>query len=87
MLQRLFFDHPQSLGESYGVHLGKALVFALTLFRAAAACLIHAFVPAFFPATASNAVTRLSHTMLSRTQAGSVRTDAAGKLNDSAGGG
>src|SRR5205085_10929759 len=45
MLQRLFLEHPHSVGETYSAHRQTALRFSAALFRAAAACLVHGLIP------------------------------------------
>lgn len=59
MIQRLFLNHPRQIGESYGEHWSAAFRFGADMVRAGAACIIHAFVPAFFERTASSTVKRL----------------------------
>lgn len=66
MLDRLFLHHPRSVGESYWGHQKVALRFAWRLSAAAGACVLHALVPALFPATGSAAVARLHSEMSSR---------------------
>ena len=58
-LARLFLDHPASVEESYGAHMGFALGFAFWLAVAAGAALLHALVPALCERTASGIVRRL----------------------------
>ena len=58
-LQKLFFDHPASIEESYGEHARFAFGFAFKLFLAAFAALIHAMIPALFEKTASTIVRSL----------------------------
>ena len=65
MFRKLFIDHPESVGESYMEHQGFALAASFRLFTAAFACLIHAFVPAWFEKTASTIV-REMHTVINR---------------------
>ncbi len=60
MFQRLFFDHPATVNESYFEHQQVALSFAMPLFAAACAALIHALVPALCERTASNIVRQLN---------------------------
>ena len=48
MLKSLFTDHPASVDETYSEHMAMALSFAGPLFKAAAASLIHAFLPFLF---------------------------------------
>jgi hypothetical protein len=66
MLERWFLAHPHSVGESYLGHLRAASGFAVLLFLASAACLIHALMPALFERTASKIVTRLNDRMFTR---------------------
>lgn len=58
-----FTAHPASVNETYFEHMRFALRFSASLFGAAFAALIHAFLPAFFEKTASNIIKRL-HTRL-----------------------
>ena len=58
-IDRVFFDHPGSVDESYGEHFIFAAGFGLTLLGAGAAALVHAVIPCFFERTASTAVKRL----------------------------
>jgi hypothetical protein len=60
VLKRLFFEHPESVDETYGQHARFATGFALQLFVAAFAALIHALIPGLFAKTASNIVHRLA---------------------------
>jgi hypothetical protein len=55
----LFFDHPDSLGETYLEHMARATGFGAQMILAGTACLCHAVVPALFKDTASRTVTRL----------------------------
>ena len=59
-LPRSFVDHPQSVGESYGEHFAMATGFGLRLIAAGLACLVHAWVPAWFTRTGSRAVRDLA---------------------------
>jgi hypothetical protein len=59
MLNRLFLDHPQSVGETYGEHARFAFGFSMRLFGAAFAALIHAILPWMFEKTASTIVADL----------------------------
>ncbi len=55
--QRLFTDHPRTLGMSYVGHgLGAAKI-AFVLLGAGVACLIHSIVPGWFTQTAGKTVT------------------------------
>jgi hypothetical protein len=60
MLRRLLFDHPRSVGESYGEHLRFAGRFGLIMIAGGLAALVHAIVPAWFQKTGSTALGRLN---------------------------
>jgi len=64
MFDALFLRHPRSVGESYVEHLIAAMGFAGRLSIAAAACLVHALVPALFQRTGSRIVADLHMTMV-----------------------
>ncbi len=64
MLKSLFTDHPASVDETYGEHMGVAMSFSARLFAAAAACLVHALLPFLFVKTASGAIAELHGRMV-----------------------
>jgi hypothetical protein len=64
--QRLFFEHPRSLGMSWAAHGIGALKIGSTLVRAGFACMIHAFVPGWFTETAGRTVTEMYDHMAAR---------------------
>ncbi len=59
MIDRLFLEHPRTVDESYGRHAVFALTFAIQLFAAAGAALVHALVPCLFEKTASRIIAQL----------------------------
>ncbi len=59
MIRRLFLDHPRSVGEGYWRHLGVAGRFGGAMLAGAAACFVHALVPAWFTRTGSGTIRRL----------------------------
>ncbi|HAW48520.1 hypothetical protein C6W92_13840 [Roseovarius sp. A46] len=59
MLSRLFLDHPRSVDESYTEHAAFAGWFALRLFAAGGAALIHAIIPCVFERTASRMIAEM----------------------------
>ena len=65
-LKRLFTEHPDAVGESYVEHMKVALSFAGPLAAAAAAALVHAFLPFLFVSTASATIRRLYARMTNR---------------------
>lgn len=58
-IQKLFFDHPEKVEETYGQHALFAFGFSMKLFAAAFAALVHALIPAFFEKTASGIIRTL----------------------------
>ncbi len=64
MPKSLFTDHPAAVGETYFQHMGMALSFSGCLALAAAACLVHAFLPFLFVKTGSAAIDRLHDRMV-----------------------
>ena len=73
MLDRLFLDHPRSVGEHYGEHALVAGRFGIAMVAGGLACLVHAIVPALFTRTGSNTIRRLHATMSARTPASAVQ--------------
>jgi hypothetical protein len=67
-----FTDHPASVGETYGQHFARAAGFGLTMVAGGLACLVHALVPRFFPATASGIVGSLHQRMAARSARGAA---------------
>lgn len=59
MLNKIFFDHPKQVNETYIQHGKFALAFAFKLILAAIAAATHAFVPSLFERTASRIVADL----------------------------
>jgi hypothetical protein len=64
--QRLFVDHPRSLGMSWLGHGIGAAKIGAELIAAGCACLIHAIVPGWFTQTAGKTVTRMHEHMTQR---------------------
>lgn len=59
MINKIFLEHPRSVDESFGEHFLFAMKFSLTLFIAAFAALVHAFIPAACEKTASGIINKL----------------------------
>lgn len=66
MIKDIFLAHPAQIGETYTQHWCAAMRFAVIMFLAAAACAIHAFIPACFVRTGSDTVKRLHASMTKR---------------------
>lgn len=67
-LNRLFTEHPASVGESYGEHLVVAGSFGLRMMLGGLACLIHALLPFLFVRTGSVQISTLHETMVTHRQ-------------------
>lgn len=63
-ISQLFTDHPASVGETYIEHFVAASGFALRLFCAAIACLLHGILPFLFIKTGSKTITELHECMV-----------------------
>jgi hypothetical protein len=63
---RLFFEHPRSLGMTWTRHGIGAVAIGARLVGAGLACLVHAVVPGFFTQTAGKTVTEMYDHMASR---------------------
>ena len=59
MICKIFLDHPRSIDETFGQHFLFAFSFSMTLFMAAFAALLHAFIPVACEKTASTIIKRL----------------------------
>ncbi len=66
MLTRLFTEHPQSVGESYGEHMVMAGSFGLRLLAGALVCFVHALLPFLFVKTGSSIITDLHRRMVTQ---------------------
>ena len=66
MIEKMFTEHPRSLGMSWGSHAAGAAGIAARLIGAGFACMIHAIVPAWFTETAGRTVTTMYEHMASR---------------------
>jgi Family of unknown function (DUF6356) len=59
MIARMFLSHPRTVNESYAGHAVFAGGFALRLFLAGGAALVHALVPCLFEKTASRMIAEM----------------------------
>lgn len=65
-LNRLFTEHPDSVGETYFQHLLAAGGFGLRMVLGGLACLLHGLLPFLFERTGSNCVKDLHQRMVAR---------------------
>jgi len=66
VLNRLFVEHPRSLGMSWASHCTGAVKIGAELIGAGCAAIVHAVVPGFFTETAGKTVTRVYDHIQSR---------------------
>ena len=59
VLNRLFLDHPHSLGMTWASHGTGAVKIGAELIGAGCAAIVHALVPGWFTETAGRTVTRI----------------------------
>ncbi|HWA30382.1 MAG TPA: DUF6356 family protein [Rhizomicrobium sp.] len=62
--EKLFLDHPRSVGESYLEHLVSAFRFGSRMLAAGCACLLHGVFPFLFVKTGSTTVRHLHDQMI-----------------------
>jgi len=64
LIQRLFRDHPESVGETYLEHLFQASYFGMRMVVVGFACLVHALIPYLFKTTGRTAISELHSKMV-----------------------
>lgn len=77
MWDRLFSEHPRSVGETYLQHMGMAGRFGARMITAGAACLVHGLLPFLFTKTGSRAINELYRRMVTH-RARNVRVGFSG---------
>ena len=85
-MHRLFTEHPESVGETYGEHMVRATCFGGRMIVAGLACMLHAWLPFIFVRTGSQAINEL-HARMQATlrRAGPSQVTTAGSQLASAG--
>ena len=58
-MHKLFTEHPESVGETYGEHMVRATCFGSRMVVAGLACMLHAWLPFIFVRTGSKAINEL----------------------------
>jgi hypothetical protein len=58
-LVKLFTQHPETVGETYGEHFGVAMRYSGRMFAASFCAFVHAFLPFCFEKTASTMARRM----------------------------
>lgn len=74
MADRLFLEHPRSLGMSWAGHGLGAVAIGARLVVAGLACLVHALVPALFTQTAGKTITHM-YDHMARRKAGAANPE------------
>lgn len=85
MIEKLFLDHPKSVGESYLEHLYMASCFSGRMLFGAVACFIHALVPGLCVKTGSKTIIDLHDRMVTNRMRHAQSAEAAGVDTQSAG--
>jgi hypothetical protein len=65
-VDRLFLEHPRSLGMSWANHGIGAVAIGARLVGAGCACLVHAIVPGLFTQTAGRTISGMYEHMMQR---------------------
>lgn len=77
MFNRLFIDHPRSVGETYLQHMGTAGRFGSRMVVAGLACMLHGIFPFLFVKTGSNTVRTLHDNMVLNRRRAAITAELA----------
>ncbi len=69
MFRRLFLDHPQSVGESYGEHFRVAIGFGAAMVVGGLGAMIHAVLPFAFKTRGSDTINTLHARLVAKRNA------------------
>lgn len=64
MIKRAFTEHPATVGETYGEHLGQASSFGFAMIGGGVCCLLHGLFPFLFERTGSRCIETLHQRMV-----------------------
>ena len=81
MINKLFREHPQEVGETYAEHFAAAGGFGVKMMAGGAACVVHAIVPGLFITTGSGTVKKQARTKMERMEMKSMRLTFDPPLN------
>lgn len=84
MIEKLFLDHPKSVGESYLEHLYMASCFSGRMLVGAMACFIHALIPGLCVKTGSKTIIELHDRMVVNRRRHAQSAETAGVDTQSA---
>jgi len=82
MFNRLFVDHPHSVGESYVEHMRFAGRFGLRMIGGGIAALVHALVPGWCVTTASHTLRALNRDVIEQRRARQETPPALAEMLD-----
>lgn len=63
-MNKLFTEHPESVGETYLEHMGVAFGFGTRMLLAGLACVVHGLLPFLFVKTGSRTIATLHDRMV-----------------------
>ncbi|MBA3897816.1 MAG: hypothetical protein H0X36_11940 [Sphingomonadaceae bacterium] len=66
MIDRIFLQHPRTVGESYFEHFGVASSFGLAMIGGGAKALVHAVLPNLCETSGSDTIRRLHSIMVEK---------------------
>lgn len=69
MFNRLFVDHPKTVGETYVEHFGVAASFGAAMICGGLCALVHGVVPGWCITSASDTIRRLNAIMVEKRRA------------------
>ena len=84
-MHKLFTEHPESVGETYGEHMVRATSFGGRMVVAGLACMLHAWLPFIFVRTGSLAINELHARMQATVRRASSEAHGASSQLASAG--
>jgi len=80
-INRLFIEHPASVGESYFQHLMMASRFASRMVLGGIACFLHGVFPFLWSKTGSGIISELHGSMLTHRAKGSAQHECTDQLH------
>ena len=78
-MNKLFCEHPNSVGETYFEHLGMAFGFGAKMIFGGIACLLHGLFPFLCVKAGSNAINELHHRMVTHRRVKPLADETTGR--------
>lgn len=79
-MKKLFTDHPESVGETYGQHFQYAFLFGANMVIGGVACILHSIFPFIFERTGSDILLKEMEKWINRMPKLDERVQRLGKL-------